>query len=156
MSRIEDVKQEKKAARKERVPLGQHRMKLKTETRDGYVRRWINDKPGRLDDAVAGGYEFVTDPKVKVGEGQDASQTPGVGSAVSRIVGTHEDGSPLRAYLMEIPQNVYDEDQAAKAESVDERENALRRGQTDPGKSDPHQYVPSGTPIRIEQSTTSK
>jgi hypothetical protein len=70
-----------------------------------------------LDDAVAAGYEFVQDPdsELRIGDGNDASQIAGVGTVVSRVVGQHEDGRPMKAYLMEIDQELYDQDQAEKA-----------------------------------------
>lgn len=144
-------KEERIAERKKRVPLGTHRMKLQADAREGYVRRWVNDEPGRLDMFKEAGYEFVTDPKLQVGEGDDISQRPGLGTAVSRHVGIRADNQPQRAYLMEIPEEYYKEDQTAKMQQVDEREDALRRGQDNQGAPGVDgRYVPKGTPIKIE------
>lgn len=141
-----------KPGRKERVPLGILRQKLKADQREGYSRRWINDKPGRLDDAVAAGYEFVKDPDngLKIGEGNDVSQIGGVGSVVSRIVGQHEDGRPMKAYLMEVDKDLWDEDQAAKMQALDEKEASIQRGQDDQGRPGRDgRYVPT-TGIKID------
>lgn len=148
-----EEKKEMTAKRRERIPLNRNRMKLSVPSRPGYVRRWVNDVPGRLYNFERAGYEFVTDPDLIVGEGDDVSQRPGVGSVVSRMVGSIEaTGQPLRAYLMEIPQEYYDEDQAVKAAEVDERENAMRRGQDSQGSpGDGARYIPK-TPIKIEHS----
>ena len=141
-----------KAGRKERVPLGILRQKLRADQREGFSRRWINDMPGRLDDAVNAGYGFVSDPdaEMKIGDGSDVSQVAGVGTVVSRVVGQHEDGRPMRAYLMEIEKETWEEDQAEKARQLDEKEDSLRRGQDDRGRpGDGKRYVPSAG-IKIE------
>ena len=143
---------EKAKARKERVPLGILRTKLRADQREGFTRRWINDKPGRLDDAVNAGYGFVSDPddKEKVGDGSDVAQVAGIGTVISRTVGQHEDGRPMRAYLMEIEKETYDGDQEEKTRQVDEKEDSIRRGHDNQGRpGDGSRYVPSAG-IKIE------
>lgn len=88
--------------RRQRIPLGVPRQKLHYRSRPGYVRRWINDTKTRLHAAEEAGYEHVTEEH----DGRDVH--------VTRYVGTNEDGSPMVAHLMEIRQEFYDEDQAAK------------------------------------------
>jgi hypothetical protein len=146
-----------KKGRKDRVPLGVLRTKLRADQREGFVRRWINDKPGRLDDAANSGYNFVTDPdsEMKIGDGNDVSQIAGIGTVVSRIVGVHEDGRPMRSYLMEIEKDLYDGDQVEKMTALNEREDGIRRGQDDqgrPGKDG--RYVPA-TGIKIDHGSMS-
>jgi len=99
--------------RKKRVPLGVQQPKMVAETRPGYVRYWFNDKGNRLASAQAAGYDYV-----KEHGDQKRSMT----------VGTHEDGRPMTAYLMEIPQEFYDEDQALKQVPLDEFEAAINGG----------------------------
>jgi len=99
--------------RAERVPIGVRRQRLGAEERRGFHRHWFNDSPGRIDAAKAGGYEHVTDEN---GEPRRAR------------VGVAPDGEVQMGYLMEIPQKFYDEDQRAKHKSVDEFEDALKRG----------------------------
>ena len=116
----------KTEARKKRIPLGVPRMKLNAEQRPGYVRRWINDRPGRLHDAQLGGYEFVTS-ETSVGQ-DEATRASQMDSRVSRVVGTHEDGKPMIGYLMEIKKEFYDEDQEARDKRIDESERTIFRG----------------------------
>ncbi len=130
--------------RKQRVPLGTPRSHLTAETREGYHRHWINDKPGRLELAIDGGYEFVKDKNGKVGEHGNLGSHD-LGSMVSRIVGTNEGGTPLRAYLMEIKQEWRDEDVKAKLSIAYEIDNQIRNGQAgDDGNEygNDHRYVP--------------
>lgn len=129
--------------RKARGPLGGGVQKLTVEQRPGFVRRWVNDDAGRLTMFENNDYNFVTDP-AKVGDGvQDGNSD--LGSRISTIVGKKEDGTPQRAYLMEIREDWYQEDQAKKAEKIaaDERGMILANGSTneiEAGKS----YVPEG------------
>lgn len=138
-------------SRKERVPLGVPRAKLKTPQRQGYQRRWVNDTPGRLQAAQEGGYTFVEDPDLRVGEDDGASRSD---SRVSRIVGRAEGGKPLRAFLMEIPSELFKEDQASKRHALDEMERAIRKGRVR-SDGEEHRYVPDGgKAIRVQRETT--
>ena len=106
------------SGRRARVPLGIKQSNLIASARAGYQRRWVNDTPGRLQQAIEGGYEHVSqDPTAK-------SQDLGV--KTSRIVGTKEDGTAMQAFLMEIPADWYEEDQKAKQKPLDEFEQALK------------------------------
>lgn len=114
------------SGRKDRIPLGRPRMKLNVKPREGYHRHWINDTPGRLEDAVNGGYSFVRNEIV--GQGGDVSQVGGLDDRVSRVVGVAADGGPLRAYLMEMPQDMYEADQRAKMADIALTEDEIKRG----------------------------
>lgn len=81
-------------------------MKLQAPERKGFVRRWFNDLGNRLADAGEFAYDYVTDKGV---------QSSDPSSRISRLVGTKATGEPLRAYLMETPDELY-------AEGVTERE----------------------------------
>lgn len=137
------------AARKARVPLGVPRSKLSVPQRTGYKRRWINDDgKGRLQAALEGGYTHVDDPNLRVGEDGLADRPD---SRVSRIVGRGEGGKPLRAFLMEIPSEMYHEDQKAKQSSLDQVDRAIRKGRL-VADGQEHRYVPDGgRAIRIER-----
>lgn len=80
--------------RRRRASVGGHALKLQAPTRDGFVRRWVNDNGNRVAHAQELAYDFVSDPAI---------QSTGEGSRVSRLVGTKANGEPLRAYLMETP-----------------------------------------------------
>lgn len=84
----------------------------------GFVYRVINDKDDRLKDAQAAGYDFVHgDEKLgdeRVGEGG------AIDTRISKPV-----GNGVRGYLMRIPKEFYDEDQAAKMSAVEETEKAM-------------------------------
>jgi len=83
-----------RVGRRRRASVGGHALKLSAPPREGFVRRWVNDKDNRLAEAQELAYDFVEDPSIK---------SNGEGSKVSRLVGTKANGEPLRAYLMETP-----------------------------------------------------
>lgn len=106
--------------RTRRVPFGVPQTKLGVTLEvPGYHLYWCNDAGGNLEQAQAGGYEFVT-PR-EIGETRDGSQ-------VKRLVGTNKDGSPLYAFLLKIKQEWHEEDQGKLAEIDDQFEKAIKRG----------------------------
>ena len=111
-----------------RIPLGARAPRLAADQRPGYSRRWINDHNDRIERSRRGGYEHVRDAN---------------GEPMSRPVGSAEGGGGMRAYLMEIPQHLYDEDFAAGQGVVDDIDRAIYRGKykEEPGDQ---RYVPEG------------
>ncbi len=125
----------RKMDRSARTPFGGQRRKMnvdlgalrKLESR-GIVPRWINeDTTGqRLKDAESGGYSYVdSDGQQLLGDAQESQEK---GRAVRVVVGRHEDGSTQYAYLMGIPQEFYDEDQAKKEAINKLADDAIRGG----------------------------
>ena len=130
----------KKAERKKRVPLGVPRQKLAVEGRPGYKRRWINDEGGRLDAALEGSYKLVAKDGVEFKDKDAFNRNESVNNAVSKTV--NSDGT--KAYLMEIPITLYNQDQAKKQESIDKTEGAIRQGGDSQGGQDGRdgRYIP--------------
>jgi hypothetical protein len=113
---------------RQRKPFGSLEQKLAYPSREGYHRHWFNDVRDRITRAQEAGYEHVKD---------------GDGKNVARVVGTHPDNpGPLTAYLMEIPEEWWAEDMRAQQKVVDEKEDAMRRGELDSKPGD-NRYVPS-------------
>ena len=88
-------------ARRERrrADLGTDDLKLAAPKREGFVRRWVNDVVGRVDNFMANGWDVV--------------QTAGT---EARHVGGQK--NPLKAVLMEIPDEFHTEDQQKKMTKV--------------------------------------
>jgi hypothetical protein len=95
-----DVKD--RPARAERRAFGGMQLKLAAAERPGYHRCWMNDEGNTLQEAEAAWYNYVTEHESSTGEG----------SKVRKLVGTKEGGAPLYAYLMEIEQDLWEQDQA--------------------------------------------
>lgn len=110
-----------------RKPFGVMEQKLAYEQRSGFHRHWFNDAGNRIIRAEEAGYKHVL--------GKDEKP-------VSKVVGTAESGQPLTAFLMEIPEEWYQEDMAAQQQIVNEREDAMKRGKLDDQLGDKG-YVPA-------------
>lgn len=107
-----------KANRPERTPLGaRNRLSFKGQD-PNYVYRVINDVDDRLEAAKEAGYDFVLDGNL--GD-KRAAEGGKVDSRVSKPV-----GNGIRGYLMRIPREYYETDQAEKMRKVDESEHAMR------------------------------
>ena len=119
-----------------RVPFGGFRLKLQLSDADmkGFkdrkmVCRWFNDDPGRIERALGGGYNFVK-PEYATSLGQGALHRDGKDAEssvrVSQVVNRSE---PItRAYLLEISEKFYKEDQRAKETNSAKVDDALALG----------------------------
>ena len=130
-------KSEQSKGKRARTPVGgglRLNLQLSKEDMAGFKRRkkvtyWFNDEPGRLEKALAGGYEFVNpEHATSLGEGvlhkdgNDPESNVRVSVVVSR-------GEPVRrGYLMEISEKFWKEDQAAKEAKYSLVDEALALG----------------------------
>jgi hypothetical protein len=103
--------------RKQRIPLHK-RNTIKSEARPGFVRRIVNDIPGRVQAFLDAGYTVVTDG-TEVGD-HATGLSSGTGTTSTRQV-----GGGVQGVLMEIPVELYNEDQAEKQAQVDQTEHAI-------------------------------
>jgi hypothetical protein len=132
-------------ARTKRRILGGSQLKMQTSQRADHVRRWVNDIGGRAGEFEAAGYNFVAEA--------DANSSD-VGSRISQVVGSQDNGQPMRAYLMEKPKEWYDEDQREKqALTVDRTEEAIKRGNVEGNVGAEGRYVPTQG-IRVTANTS--
>ena len=119
-----------------RVPFGGPRLKMQLSDADmaEFKRRkmkihWFNDDPGRIERALGGGYKHVN-PEYAMSLGQGAlhgdGKDPESNARVSIVVNRSE---PItRAYLMEISEKFYREDQAEKEKVNSQVDEALAMG----------------------------
>lgn len=92
---------------------------LTSVARQGYRNYFANDEDGRIEEMLELGYTPVINPSA------DTSDTAGgrdskYGNAVKKSV-----GGGVKAILMEIPQEWYDEDYAEAQKEVDRSDEAL-------------------------------
>lgn len=115
----------KRVLRKQRKPVGATHLNLEAPKRAGYMRRWVNDNKNRLQRFSEGDWEFVMLPESEADEASGThKQTSDL--RVRQAAGTQEaGGGALYTYLMEIPIEFYNEDQATKAEELDEIDKQL-------------------------------
>lgn len=113
---------------------------------DRFAYRFINDAPARL-------YAMTQQDDwdiVKVDGAVVKPDNTDLGDAVSIVVGTKPDGSPLRSYLCRKPRRFFEEDRKKRQTDLDEQLAQLRRGNTAAGEAQ-GDYVPIGG-IRIARS----
>lgn len=148
-SRADGATGREETGRNSRVPLGVARAKLSVPVRPGYVRRWVNDSEGRLQMAEQGGYQFAVDQSLQIGAPDVDNANRDLGARVSRVV---DKSTGQKAYLMEIKESFYAEDQATKAKKVAEKDNLIKTGKLDDGEE---RYIPDkGKGISIETRTS--
>jgi hypothetical protein len=119
-----------RANRPERTPVGKARRDVLTVKQDDdpeFVRRIVNDKPGRIQKFLEAGYEIVDKP-VQVGDPRVGTATP-EGSPVKIHVGGGQ-----QAYLMRQKREYYEEDQRTKAQELSDLEDQMRNSDKADGR----------------------
>lgn len=120
---VDQVADSRARRERRRGEIGAGQLKLTAPQRPGFVRRWVNDTVGRVDQFRENGWDVVQE------DGTDA-----------RHVGGQK--NPLKAVLMELPEEFYREDQTKKLERVVDprqmKENQAKR----PTDDSPEEYIP--------------
>ena len=133
---------ERKDAPRERLPdLGGTRLKLSViGTIPGHEMYWENDENGKIEQLLFEGFDFVAPGEVQ--RASDLVSDMDVSNRISRYVGRQEDGSPLRAYLMKCPKDIWEARQKASQAQASEWDDQIRNGRMKP--QDNRQYTPQG------------
>ena len=114
-------------SRPKRTPINRSKI-LDSKPRPGFVRRLVNEEPGRIQAFLDAGWTFcdkdqnTSDKRVQDGSSLD--------SADRRVVNRGRDARANTAVLMEVPEEFYKEDFAEKQKENDRIEEML-----DPRKS---------------------
>ena len=115
---------EVRTSEEERVPLHEQRDIMSAPTKEGFVRRWVNetDRYGsRIARFQKAGWSPVTD-NLPVGAEAVTDHNDSLGSHVRKNV-----GNGMHAILMEIAQEYFDADQAVKADADTRKEESIKR-----------------------------
>ncbi len=124
--------------------------------------RVINDKQGgRLQDLTDSNYDnwsFVTKQEMQEtskrnrGDPYDARKDTDPGEKVSRIVGTHQDGTSMRGYLCKKPIDWFEEDIQKAQAHITEQESMMKHGPpvSEEGLHGETSYALPGNTIRRE------
>lgn len=115
--------------RVKRTPIGSRNVLTVVGKDPNYEYRIVTDAGDRIQQFLEAGYELVDGKGVSVGDRRlDNPSAEGTKAQVSV-------GAGQKAFLMRIPKEFYEEDQAAKAARVKELENAIKNpGSGDYGK----------------------
>lgn len=127
---IAQARLRREAAREEQKSIGAlPGQRLVAPRIEGFESRWVNDTPGRVDAMLKKGYSFL---KAKKETG--SILTTDTGTAKSQIVGTAATGGALRAYLMVIPKELWEENQKIKEQITQTQANAYKGIERDTDK----------------------
>lgn len=95
----------------------------------GFHPYWRNDMDGRVQEALANGYEFVSPEEIEEVNLRISALELST-EKVSRIVGYTDRGDPIRAFLMKIRKEWHEENMAFYAKRNEAIDRAIRSGNT--------------------------
>lgn len=117
-----------------RIPMSLPLQKLAVPEIPGFHCHWMRGDSMRINQALRAGYAFVEQDevnlnRVELGSGENSDGHTDLGSRVSMVGGTSEDGSPQRLYLMKIPQAFWEADQKILGDQQEKIAGQLRGDQ---------------------------
>lgn len=119
----------------------------------GYVLHIFNDEAGRLERALATGWEFVLPDEIELETSRRVTETNGaVDNKIRHVVGKTEGDKAQYAYLMKIKKEYYDEDKKAEQDAITEKENYMLRNGGSNADSIRNTYIPNGRKSALEIS----
>jgi hypothetical protein len=118
-----------------RIPMSVPLQKLQVPDKPGWHRHWMLGTPSRIAQAQRAGYRFVDADDADVvssgiADGAGAHGSTDMGSRVSIVAGSDigGDGQEQRLYLMEIPEELWQEDQKLLEERNEQIAATIRGG----------------------------
>lgn len=142
--------QRKEAPRERAKNFGGPRLKMAVAGEiPGYHLYWENDDEGAIEQLLHEGFDFVQPEEVNM---KSVTNTAVVGdtditSRVSRYVGKKADGTPMRAYLLKCPDDIWAERESDRYAQADERDAAIRQGKI---AHDSNRYIPKSVSIELD------
>ena len=110
----------------------------------GWHPYWENDEAGAIEQLLYEGFQFADPAEVHMTSAIVSDSD--LGNRVSRYVGKQADGSPLRAYLMKCPDDLWARREQARYRQADEWDSAIKAGTIQHGDG---RYKPKGTDINL-------
>ena len=148
-----------------RVPMSVPELRLEVPEIPGYHLHWMLGTPSRIARAEKGGYTFVNEDEADIRNtslGGDISKggSTDMGSRVSIVAGsdTGDDGGAQRLYLMKIPLEYWEADQA-QLEAKNEQVASTLRGGQDVGSNtygNENRYIPEAARQKVSNLFTPK
>lgn len=109
------------SARPRRTPVGSRNRLAVKNKEEGYVYRIVNDLDDRVENLQGQGYEIVTKESVGAIGDKRVDNTSSVGSSSHFSV-----GKGVKAVVMRIRKDWYEEDQKAKQSEIDATEATMK------------------------------
>ena len=107
-------------SRVRRTPVGRRNVLTVDGKEPGFHYHVVNDTGGRIAQFQEAGYEIVASKDVRIGDKRIGKASADGSLAVVDV------GQNQKAYVMRIPDEYYEEDQAAKQAHVNDTETAMR------------------------------
>lgn len=126
----------RRITRENRKGFGNQSQKLARPKRAGYHRHWFNDTPGRIARALESGWTHVKNEITKENE--------------KEVVGVAAVGGALHAYLMEIPEEWYQDDMAEQENLNAMKEEAIKGGVQPQKPEDKGAFYPTAQGRRLQ------
>lgn len=104
-----------------RTPLGQKQILSLRNKEPGYAYRFVNDTGDRVQRFLDAGWEIVSAKDVEIGDKRINGVAPEGTNAMASV------GQGIKAYVLRIKDEWYEEDQAAKQAEVNRLEEATRQ-----------------------------
>jgi len=146
-SRHEGERAATTAPRARRAGFGGPRLKMAVHGDiPGFHLYWANDDEGALEQLLYEGFSYVTQQEVSLSSNIVPDQD--LTARVSRYVGTKADGTPMRAYLLKCPEDVWQDRESERYAQADTWDQAIRAGKVQP---DTGRYTPKG--VKIDHDT---
>jgi hypothetical protein len=143
--RSEAERAKREAIRQRLRDTGGARLKLEVfGTVPGYHLYWENDEGSNIPALLQDGFDFVAPDEVGMANWLVADKD--VEGKISKYVGTKADGSPLRAFLMKLPEDMWADREAIRQERPDMWEGAIRKGEVENVEN---RYKPVGHDIKV-------
>ena len=111
-----------RSERAKRTPINGRNVLGASGKEPGYKYRFVNDMGDRVESFKERGWELVDSTSVKMGD-RRVDQGSVLGSKAQVSV----DKNGMKAFLMRIPEDWYEEDQADKARSIAEQERDMKQ-----------------------------
>lgn len=129
-----------------KLKLNDNLVKLFAEA--GWHLHIFNDTPGRVEEALKGGYEFVTSEEIgSTVVNNVVSGNKALDDKVKFLVGVGEDGNGLYAYLMKTPTSDYEDDQALQQKRNDHIDNQIKSGKNTAANGSSEGFYNAGTKL---------
>lgn len=111
-----------RSERAKRTPINGRNVLGASGKEPGYKYRFVNDMGDRVESFKERGWELVDATSVKMGD-----RRVDLGSVLGSKAQVSVDKNGMKAFLMRIPEDWYEEDQADKARSIAEQERDMKQ-----------------------------
>jgi hypothetical protein len=142
---VRTEEQRSEAPRERDASIGGPKLKLKVfGDIPGHKLLWVNDDNAGIEEKLYENWDFVTPQEVNMARKvrSDIVIDQDVANRVSRHVGTKEDGTAMKAYLMKCTEEQWKQLEAMRSEQADKWDEAILRQEV--GIEKGRSYVPKG------------